>query len=188
MMGIITVEQIVSVDGFAAEPDGGLSFFEAAPFEDDDRTDSAQMRWLETVDAILLGRRTYEMFAAYWPEADPATEAVAVPIARLPKHVVSRTLDRAPWGDGEIDVVPGLDEAAALRERFSSIAVWGSLELTRGLFDAGLVDVLRLRVVPVLIGSGWGFAPPDLPQTALRLEHTETAPTGHVLLQYRVAR
>lgn len=187
MTGIITVEQIVSADGFAAEPDGGLSFFEVAPF-DDASTDTEQMRWLQSVDAILLGRRTYEMFAAYWPGVDPAVDAIAEPIDRLPKHVVSRSLDRAPWGEGEIEVVPGLDEAAALRERFASIVVWGSLELTRAMFDAGLVDVVRLRVVPVLIGAGWGFSPPDLPQTRLRLEHSEAGSTGHVTLQYRVER
>ncbi|MFM2475579.1 dihydrofolate reductase family protein, partial [Burkholderia cenocepacia] len=94
-MGSITLEQIVSADGFAAAPDGDLASFDAVDAVDESRTDSSQMRWLETVDAILLGRTTYEMFASYWPTADPAVDAVAGPIARLPKHVVSSTLDRA---------------------------------------------------------------------------------------------
>ena len=64
-MGILTIEQIVSADGYAAAPDGGLGFFEAADFGDESAP--TQMRWLETVDAILLGANTYRGFAQFWP-------------------------------------------------------------------------------------------------------------------------
>lgn len=87
-MGRLIVEQIVSVDGFATDADGGISFFEA--IEDFNATDADQLEMLEGVEAMLLGRITYEMFAAYWPTADPAIEPVATPIARLAKHVVDR--------------------------------------------------------------------------------------------------
>jgi dihydrofolate reductase len=187
-MGILTVEQIVTADGFAAAPDGGLAFFEAADFGDQSRIDSEQLTWLAGVDAILLGRRTYEMFAGYWPQADPSVEAVAEPIARLPKHVVSNTLSRAPWGDGEISVLSGDGVRAVrdLKERFASIVVWGSLELAGSLFTAGLVDVLRLRVVPVLIGDGLRIAPAGLGQRPLALRRVDRHDTGHVLLEYEV--
>ena len=67
----IVLEQLVSADGFAAEPDGGMRFVEAVSFEDLDRTDEHQMEFVATVDAIVLGRVTYEMFSSYWPTADP---------------------------------------------------------------------------------------------------------------------
>ena len=193
-MGRLIVEQIVSADGYAADADGGIGFFEVSPEVAGDAAtgagpiDREQLAWLEGVDAILLGRNTYRMFADYWPDADPAVDPVAEPIARLPKHVVSNTLERAPWGDGEIEVLRG-DAAASvarLKQRFEATVVWGSLLLADALFEAGLVDELRLRIVPVLIGAGRSFTPAGLGQRPLALDHAVTYPSGHVSLHYRL--
>lgn len=186
-MGTITVEQIVSADGFASGPDGDLSFFDAVD-PDAGADDAGQLAWMETVDAILLGRTTYEMFAAFWPMADFEANAVADPIARLPKHVVSSTLDRAPWGDGEVEVLRdgAVAAARAMRERYGSTVVWGSLDLADALLDAGLVDELRLRVVPVLLGTGRSFTPATLGMRRLTLRSVEQLPSGHVTLAYGV--
>ncbi|MFB9960386.1 dihydrofolate reductase family protein [Agromyces bracchium] len=185
-MGRLVVEQIVSADGYAADAEGGIGFFEAIPGLE--ATDHDQLEFLEGVDAILLGANTYRMFADYWPDADPAVEAVADPIARLPKHVVSNSLERAPWGDGEIEVLHGDGAAsvARLKGRFDAIVLWGSLELTDALFAAGLVDELRLRIVPVLIGAGRSFTPASLGERLLELDHAFTHPSGHVSLHYRM--
>lgn len=188
-MGILTVEQIVSVDGYAAAPDGGTEFFEAADFGDERRTDSEQMRWLETVDAVLLGAETYRKFAAFWPTADPAIHAVAGPIAALPKYVVSNTLESAPWGDGKIEILRG-DGAAAARDltaRHASTVVWGSLRLATALLAAGEVDVLRLRIVPVLLGAGRSFTPDTGDTHPLRLAAVHPDPAGVVTLTYERA-
>ncbi|TGO04982.1 dihydrofolate reductase family protein [Serinibacter arcticus] len=189
-MGILTVEQIVSADGFAAGADGGLGFTEVVPFGDESDADSPQLRWLGTVDAILLGRSTYELFASYWPTADPAVDATAGPMAALPKHVVSRTLEHAPWGAGQAEVLRGgaVAAATAMRERYASTVVWGSLRLSEALLGAGLVDELRLRIVPVLLGAGRTFVPPNLGARALRLEDVERYDTGHLTVTYRVAQ
>jgi dihydrofolate reductase len=182
----LIVEQIVSADGFAAEPDGGLRFMEATMAEG--LVDDGQLAMLEDVDAILLGRRTYEMFAGYWPTADAAVEPVAEPIARLPKLVLSSTLERAPWGDGEIEVVrpdpTAADAVRALQGRFGSIIVWGSLSLANALLEAGLVDRLRLRTTPALIGDGLRITPPSLGMRMLRLESSTAMPSGHVVTAY----
>src|SRR5688572_19190170 len=74
-MGRLIVEQIVSADGYAAEPDGGIGFFQTARGIND--VDKQQIRMLASVSAIVLGRRTYGMFASYWPDADPARMAAA---------------------------------------------------------------------------------------------------------------
>lgn len=196
-MGRLIVEQIVSADGYAADADGGIGFFEVSPEVAGDATvdggpgpiDREQLDWLAGVDAILLGANTYRMFADYWPTADPAVEPVAEPIARLPKHVVSNSLDRAPWGDGEIEVLRG-DAAASvarLKQRFDATVVWGSLQLADALFTSGLVDELRLRIVPVLIGTGRSFTPAGLGQCTLALDHAVTHPSGHVTLHYRLS-
>ena len=185
-MGILTVEQIVSADGYAADASGGIDFFAAV--DEPATTDTEQLQWLGGVDAILLGGNTYRMFAGYWPGADPAVEPVAEVIARLPKYVFSNALDAAPWGDAELEVLHG-DVAATIAElkgRHASIVVWGSLMLCDELFRTGLVDELRLRIVPVLIGAGRPFTPADLGERRLALDHTVSHPSGHVGLHYRL--
>jgi dihydrofolate reductase len=189
----ITVDQIVSADGYAAEADGGLSFFGAfdPALAEDGRTDQGQLEWLQGVDAILLGRRTYEMFSSYWPTPASDGDAVAGWINAAPRHVVSSTLESAPWGDHAPAEVhrDGLAAAVAtVRERYESVVVWGSLDLADGLFAAREVDVLRLRTVPVVIGSGRSFVPAGLGQQRLALEGSTTQPTGHVATSYRVLR
>lgn len=185
-MGRLIVEQIVSADGYTADADGGIGFFEAV--DGFQATDREQLAWLEGVAAILLGANTYRMFADYWPAIDPAVDPVAEPIARLPKHVVSNTLERAPWGDGEIEVLRGDATASVtdLKDRFDATVLWGSLRLADALFEAGLVDELRLRVVPVLIGAGRSFTPDALGQRPLALVDATTHPSGHVSLHYRL--
>jgi dihydrofolate reductase len=186
-MGRLTVEQIISVDGYAADANGGIEFFAAV--DETDANDDDQLKMLEEVEAILLGATTYRMFAGYWPTADPAVERVAGPIDRLPKFVVSNTLEAAPWGDGDIEILrgDGAEATRALKERFGHVIVWGSLTLADALFEAGLVDRLRLRIVPVLIGAGRSFTPDRLGERRLTLDHTMSFPTAHVTLTYEVS-
>lgn len=187
-MGRIIVEQIISADGYAADAEGGIGFFENA--QDLNLVDSEQqLRMLEPVHAIVFGRRTYEMFVGYWPETDAAREPVAKPINALPKYVVSRTLDHAPWGRHDSAKVLDDDGVTALRRLRHDIAgdimIWGSLTLADALLRAGEVDVLRLRMLPVLIGAGRSFNPQDAGVRTLSLEELVPYPSGLVVLQYR---
>ena len=139
----------------------------------------------------MFGRVTYGMFADYWPQADPQRYPVATPISVLPKHVVSNTLDVAPWADGEsaVERGDGVDSLRRLRDRYAGdLIVWGSLTLTDALFRAGDVDVLRLRIVPTLIGAGRGATPDDLRPTGLTLTGSRVFAGGQVTLEYAVAR
>lgn len=185
-MGRLIVEQIVSADGFAEARKGGIDFFDAAG--DFSEMEDEQLEMLANVDAILFGANTYRMFADYWPKADPEKERVAEPINRLPKHVISMHLEKAPWGKHdavtiERDSVPST--VVALRERYAKdIIVWGSLTLTEALFDENLIDVLRLRVVPVLVGAGRSIAPADLDRTKLQLVASRAYSRGHMSITY----
>ena len=187
-MGRLIVEQIISADGYAAELDGGIGFFVDA--RGINEADQDQLRLLEGVGAIVLGRATYRMFADYWPEADPVQEPVAVPLNTIPKYVVSNTLDEAPWGKrGDAATVlrgDGTASVRALRRRIDGdLIIWGSLTLSDALLRAGEVDLLRLRIVPVLIGAGRSFAPPDLGRRPLELLSIRGYPQGFVVLEYR---
>ena len=183
----IVLEQLVSADGFAAEPDGGMRFVEAVSFEDLDRTDEHQMEFVATVDAIVLGRVTYEMFSSYWPTADPEHDRLAGPINALPKLVLSETLESAPWGEDEARIVrggiDGLREAIA---PYSRVVVWGSLSLSRALLAAELVDTIRLRTVPTFVGEGLTFTPPTLTPLVGRLGEQWRYRTGHVTTEYHL--
>jgi dihydrofolate reductase len=188
-MGKIIVEQIVSADGHAEDADGGIGFFANADWIND--ADTEQLRLLSSVDAIVFGARTYRMFADYWPSADPVAEPVARPIMALPKFVVSSTLESAPWGPAdEAEILRGDGVAAlrGLRQRFAgNLIIWGSLSLSDALLHAGQVDVLRLRVLPLLTGGGRSFAPRGLGLRPLSLASARSFAQGLVVLEYHAA-
>jgi len=187
-MGQLIVEQIISADGFASDAAGGIDYFTAGG--DWSQMEPEQLEMMVSVGAIVLGAETYRMFSAYWPIADPAIERVAVPINSLPKHVISSTLEDAPWGDLEPATIhpgDGVESVRRLKAHTTGdLIVWGSLTLTEALFAAGEVDRLRLRIIPVLIGTGRTLAPTVSGQTTLTLIDSRSFPRGHVTLDYRV--
>jgi len=189
-MGNVIVEQIVSADGYAEDADGGIGFFVNADWINE--VDTEQLRMLSGVAAIVLGAKTYRMFADYWPSADPVAEPVAVPIRELPKFVVSSTLESAPWGDSdsaEILTGDGVAAVRGLRQRFTGdLIIWGSLTLSDALMRAGEVDVLRLRMLPVLLGSGRSFSPPDLGLRQMSLASVQSFEGGLILIEYHLVR
>jgi dihydrofolate reductase len=161
-MGKLLIQQIVSMDGFAAAPDGGLDFL--GRVKDWCAVKEANRRVLEDCSAILFGRLTYEMFNKYWPTADREQEPIAGPIKRLRKYVASSTLGKAPWGDDcEAQVIAC--DAGEIRRRVEAepgdVIVWGSLQLAGLLFREGLVSELQLHIVPVVLGEGLLACPPD---------------------------
>jgi dihydrofolate reductase len=185
-MGKIVVEQIISADGYAEDADGGIGYFVNAKALND--VDTEQMAMLSGSSAIVFGAKTYQMFASYWPLADPNAEPIATPIMRLPKFVVSSTLNSAPWGaNGSAEILKG-DPVAALRllrHRFTdNLVIWGSLTLSDALLRSGEVDVLRLRVLPMLLGAGRSFAPSNLGARPLSLSAARSLPNGFVILEY----
>jgi dihydrofolate reductase len=152
---VIILDQIVSVDGFAARLDGSCDFFLDLDGIVDTVGDPVRAR---AVDAALLGAVTYREFSAFWPTQDP--QAL---VNWLPKHVVSNTLRAAPWGDlhpATVERGHGVDIARRVADQYAGdVIVWGSLTLARCLLQAGLVAELWLRIAPVTIGSGRTLTP-----------------------------
>lgn len=188
-MGLLLVHQFVSVDGFAADADGRFPFGVSTGGSTAE-TDLDTFDRLKSVDAVVLGATTYRMFAEYWPTGTAAEELLAPRINELPKVVVSNSIARAPWGDhppasivseGAIDAIRRLKH-----DLHGDLIVWGSLTLTDALFERGLVDHVRLVVLPVVVGDGRRVFPPSFVGERLRHTRSATLDDGLVSLDYDV--
>jgi dihydrofolate reductase len=156
-MGQIVVTEFVSLDGVMEDPGGsegsehGAWTFEFDRGEDGDRFKLDELREAE---AQLLGRVTYEGFAAAWPSMKDEA-GFAEKMNSMPKYVVSSTLQEATWSNSTILSGDFAEEVGRLKERVEgSILVAGSAQLVQGLVEHDLLDELRLMVFPVLLGSG----------------------------------
>jgi dihydrofolate reductase len=140
------------------------------------------------VDAFLLGRRTYDIFAAYWPTAADASDPTANKLNALPKYVASTTLTNPSW---DHTTVLGGDVADAVRRLKehdgNELQVHGSGRLLRYLLDHDLVDQLNLVTFPVIVGAGRRLFTDSPLATRLALEESRTTPSGVSINVYRTA-
>lgn len=152
----LVLQEWLSLGGFAEDRDGRLDFFPAS--DTDHFSDRDQLAFLETVDTILLGRRTYELFAGFWPTATTDREIIADRLNELPKLVFSNTLRDAPWGEWRPAHVVRGDAVAEIRrlkaQDGESMVLWGSLSLAQALMRADLIDEYHLQLCPTLVGGG----------------------------------
>jgi dihydrofolate reductase len=186
----LILEEWVSLDGFAVDREGTLDFF--PPTETDRFSDRDQLEFLDTVDTILLGRRTYESFVDYWPTASTDQEIIADRLNSLPKLVFSNSLSEAPWGTWPpARVVQGdaVAEIKQLREQDGKhMVLWGSLSLAERLIAADLIDEYHFQLCPTLVGGGRSLFP-TLPSYAnLKRVNVRTYDTGVVFLHYEPHR
>jgi dihydrofolate reductase len=193
MSGRIHIDLFTTLDGVSQapggpeeDPDGGFAFGGwQAPLIDE--TDGAQVdAGIQAMDALMLGRRTYDIFAAYWPhQVDGPAARIARKFDAIPKYVASRGTPELGWRDSHL---LGSDLAGAvstLRERHQEIHVIGSIDFARTLVADGLFDQLNLWVYPVVLGAGKRLFPDDGPPAALKLLSAEPASAkGAVLLRY----
>lgn len=193
-MGTLIVTEFMTLDGVAQAPggpdedrDGGFAYggWQAPLF--DEGSGAAMFEEASRMDALLLGRRTYEIFAGYWPTA-PAESPFTELLNRVPKYVASRTLaEPLGWAGSQLlggDLRPSVE---ALKARHDEVHVIGSLDLVQSLLRSGLVDRLGLWQYPLVLGAGKRvFAEGTVP-AALRLVGSTTHPHGTLQLTYEPA-
>jgi len=152
--------------------------------------DERSMKWaienISRAGGFLLGRGTYEMFAAHWPNASEEEQPLARPLNTLPKYVASKTLE-APlaWQNSKLlegDVAGAV--AALKREDGGDLLAIGTPMLVQTLFDHDLVDELRVMIDPVILGGGKRFFRDDGICRRLALVSSERTPTGAILATY----
>ncbi|HEX6480016.1 MAG TPA: dihydrofolate reductase family protein [Ktedonobacteraceae bacterium] len=182
----VIASPFVTLDGFIAGPDGEVDWSVW-----DEAFDREQLpALLDRVDAILLGRLTYQALAAYWPVTSAQDDRVADLMNTIPKSVFSRTLSEAPWGHFNNARVVTDDPAEAVarmkQQSGKDLVIFGSGRLVSELAQAGLIDEYQLRVNPVVLGRGKRLFP-DLKETVkLKLLDSRTSPSGVVVLHYQL--
>src|ERR687895_894408 len=140
------------------------------------------------VDAFLLGRRTYDIFAASWPKATDPNDPVATKLNTLPKHVASTTLEDPEWANTTVIEGDVGDAVRELKQREGGeLQVHGSGQLVRFLLENELVDRLNLLVFPVIVGAGRRLFPESGLATGLALDESRTTPSGVAISVYRPA-
>lgn len=184
----LIVEEWISLDGYVTDKNGQLDFFTNLTPEQNTYSDADQLEFLKTVDTILLGRKTYELFVDFWPDATTDKEAIADKLNETKKIVVSNTLTRAPWGkwaDAEIisgDAIEGVKKLKGLPGK--NTVVWGSVSLVQSLMKENLIDEYHLQVCPVLTGGGRSFFTEQINPGKLTLLEVRQYNTGTVFLNY----
>jgi dihydrofolate reductase len=193
-MGKLVVTEFMSLDGVAQAPggpgedrDGGFTHGGwQAPFGDEESAGGV-FEQAKTMDALLLGRKTYEIFAGYWPEAREEIPFTGL-LNGIPKYVASRTLTGPlAWHGSELLAGDLAERITDVKARHDEIHVIGSLDLVQSLLRLGLVDRLDLWQFPLLLGSGKHvFADGTVP-TALHLTESAIYRDGTLQLTYETA-
>jgi dihydrofolate reductase len=183
----LIIEEWITVDGHAADRMGRLDFFTS--LLRDMYTDGHRTRFLETIDCILMGRKTYEQFVTLWPDRPVENDALADKINHAQKIVISGTLIRGDWGKWEPALVKSGDVVEIVKEIKAmpgkDIVLWGSISLAQTLMQAKLADEIYLHVCPTITAGGKKLFSEQLEPTAWQLIETKQYNTGIVFLRYQ---
>jgi dihydrofolate reductase len=144
--------------------------------------------WVDVAGGFLLGRRTYEIFAASWPNSTDPDDRVAAALNQRPKYVASRTLDKVDWQNSTLLKGDVVEEVRKLKAQDGGeIQVHGSSDLLQTLLKHDLVDTLRIWWFPVVLGAGKRLFAEGTTPGAFELVRTEATTTGAVLHVYERA-
>lgn len=188
----VIASEFVSLDGVIEDPGGagefdrgGWSFrFDRGPEGDKFKFDE-----LAAADALLLGRKTYEGFAAAWPQMEEQTGEYGAWMNGYPKHVASTTLEEPlEWNNSTLiegDVAEGVSKLK--QQDGKDILIFGSGDLVNTLMQHDLIDEYRLMVFPVVVGSGKRLFRAGSDTKTLKLVDTKTCGSGVVVLSYQPA-
>ena len=190
----LIVAAFVSLDGVMQAPGGpdedlanGLTFGGwIVPYADEATGQAVQDLFSQPFE-LVLGRRTYEIFAAYWPRvpADAGSHAIAELFNRVPKHVATHRSGTLDWQNSHALAGDLADAIRTLkRQDGANLLTQGSGDVVRQLLAAGLVDELRLQIYPVVLGRGKRLFGDNAQASAFTLAHSTSTPGGVLITRY----
>ncbi len=194
-MGKLVVSTFVTLDGVMQAPGGPHEDREggfehggwSVPYADED-LGRIIVEQFAGIESFLLGRRTYEIFAAHWPRVTDENDPVAVKLNAAPKYVASRTLKTVEWNNSHLLQGEVAEAVAGLKERSAGeINVQGSSGLIETLQRHDLVDGYRVFIEPVVLGSGKRLFTEGAAPVAMRLGSAQPTSTGAVYCTYERA-
>jgi dihydrofolate reductase len=186
-MARVIVTEFVSLDGVMEDPGGAEDFKYGGWTFEIDRGEGDKFKLDETMetDALLLGRKTYEGFAAAWPSREGE---FADKFNTMPKYVVSSTLENPDWTNTTVLKGDPVEAVRKLKEeQDGTIVVHGSRQLAQALLEDDLVDQLNLMVFPVVLGSGQRLFGETSDKKRLQLKESRTVGDGVVILIYEAS-
>jgi dihydrofolate reductase len=181
----IIVTEFITLDGVIEAPGGNETPHPHGGWQTQYRSPEAgkyKMDELAGVDALLLGKITYTTFAAYWP--GQAGKEFADPINKMPKYVVSSSLQKVDWNNSHILRDVAKDVAALKKSDGGDILVYGSATLVKALLHHDLIDELRLMVYPLSIGGGLRLFDDSRELKKFTLKHSRVTENGILILEY----
>jgi dihydrofolate reductase len=174
----LVVSEFVTLDGVMEEPHWTFQF-------ESKEQDKFKFDELKASDALLLGRETYDGFAAAWPNMIEQTGEYGVMMNDYPKYVVSTTLEEVQWKNSQLIKGDIAEEIIKLKQQpGKDILVFGSCSLVQTLIQLDLIDEYRLMVFPVAVGSGKRVFGDGIDKKVLRLADTKTFSSGVIVLTY----
>ena len=183
----LVVVEFMTLDGVMEAPGSevhrsGRNMWALINDDDFQRFNGSQIM---NADALLFGRTTFNIWAAFWPTAPDIVREMSARIGALPKYVVSKTLPSSDWENTTILRGDLAEEVGRIRDQpGGELMVYGSADLVAGLLELDLVDELRILLFPLLLGSGKRLFRDEADRRQLRLLATEVFPSGVVLLRY----
>jgi dihydrofolate reductase len=188
-MGRIVISENVSLDGVIQDPAGDEGFRLGGwvgLIKDSPELGKLALDEALGAEALLLGRRSYEWFAGRWPSR---SGELADRLNSLPKYVVSSTLEDPTWNNSTVLKGDPVDEVSKLKQELNGeILMPASFQLLRTLLEHDLVDVLRLKVFPLVLGDGARLFGETSDKKPMRLVDTQTLADGVAILTYEPVR
>ncbi|MFH8569282.1 dihydrofolate reductase family protein [Streptomyces sp. NPDC017993] len=186
-MSKLIVTAFITMDGVMQAPGGPNEDVDAGfahggwqvPYVDDDFMELMTRVFEKTADHLLLGRKTYDIFAAHWPRVTDEDDSIAVKLNSMPKYVASRTLDSLEWNNSHLLKGDAAESVAQLKKQVDGVIMTqGSSDLIGTLQKHDLVDEYRLLVNPVILGTGKRLFSEGAASTAWKLTESRATSVG----------
>lgn len=184
----LILQEWISLDGFVEDKNGKLDFFTNISNVANKYSDYDQLQFMDGIDTILLGRKTYELFVKFWPTATTEMEVIADKLNSTQKFVFSNSLKNAPWGKwsaAKISTGEATDKIRDLKMREGkNMVLWGSISLAQSLMKLDLIDEYHLQLCPIITGGGKSLFTESSNHVNMNLIELKKYETGMIFLRY----